>query len=85
MVPNLQSFLFQNREHVPETETCAPSVPEIENSFPQKICLRVPEGKPSFRGIESIALQFRGNEHIFSKAHILSSFDLQFLVIFVSS
>ena len=80
-----KAFLFQNREHVPETETYVPCVPEIENSFPQKFCLRVPVAKPSFQRIESVALQFRGNEYIFRKAHILSSFDLQFLVIFLGS
>ena len=80
-----KAFLFQNRKHVPKTETCVPCVHEIENSFPQKFCLIVPVGTPSFRENESIALQFRGNEYIFSKAHILSSFDLQFLVIFIGS
>ena len=78
-------FLFQNKEHVPKTETCVSCVPEIENSFIQKFCLRVPVGTPSFLGTESIALQFRGNDYIFSKDHILSSFDLQVLVIFIGS
>ena len=78
-------FLFQNWEHVPETETCVPCVPEIENSFPQKFCLRVPVGKHSFRGTECIALQFRGNECSFSVGYIISSFDLQLLVIFIGS
>ena len=76
-----KAFLFQNWEHVSETETCVPCVPEIENSFPQKFCLRVPVGKHSFRGTESLALQFQGNEYIFSEAHIISSFDVQLLVI----
>ena len=70
------TFLFQNREYVSETETCVPFVPNIENSFPQNFCLRVPVGKPSFRGIESIALILRGNENIFRKVSIISSFDL---------
>ena len=58
-------FLFQNWEHVPETETCVPCVPEIENSFPQKFCLRVPVGKPSFWGIESIAFEVSGQRVYF--------------------
>ena len=70
------TFLLQNWEYVPETETCVPFVPNVENSFPQKFCLKVPVGKPSFRGIESIALIFRANEFIFSKVYIISSFDL---------
>ena len=72
MVPNFQIFLFS--EHVPETETCVPSVLEIENSFPQMFCLRVPVGRASFRGIEGIVLTLRANDHIFSKTHIISSF-----------
>ena len=71
-----KAFFFQNREHVPETETCVPSVPKIENSFPQKFRLRVPVERASFWGIKSIVLIFWGNGHIFSKAHIISSFDL---------
>ena len=78
-----KACLFQNRKHVPETETCGPCVPEIENLFPQKFCLRVPLGKPSFRGIEDIALQYQGNEYIFSKAHNISGFDMQFLALFI--
>ena len=76
MVPDLQTLFFQNREHVPETETCVSSVPEIENSFPQKFCLRVTVGRASFWGIKSIALIFWANGHIFSKARIINSFDL---------
>ena len=74
-----------HQEHVPGTEKCVPCVPKIENPFPQKFCLRVPVGKPSFREIESIALQFWDNDYIFIKAHILISFDLQLLVIFMGS
>ena len=69
-----KAFLFQNWEHVPETETCVPSVPEIENIFPQKFCLRAPVGRASFQGIESIALIFWGNGHILIKDHIISKF-----------
>ena len=76
MVPNLQSLFFSELGNVPETETCVPSVPEIENSFPQKFCLRVPVGRASFWGIKSVALIFWDNGYISSKARIISSFDL---------
>ena len=83
MVPNLQRFSFYIQELIPETQTCGPFVPKIKNSFPQKFCLRVPAGKPSFRGIKSMTLDFRCNDNIFNKDHIVTDFDIQFLVIFI--
>ena len=53
-----------------------PSVPEIENIFPQKFCLRAPVERAGFQGIESIALIFSGNGHILIKDRIISSFYL---------